>query len=254
MALSSRRSSFSYRQYTPTPAAFDRGAVRRRGVFAAAVRVSAPVREERRLAVEKQFAGHGADGGIRERCRELAERVRREYLTRVREHDDVVSGARHRRVQGQSLTTRRHGDDVDRVAERGELLQRVVGGSVGRDDDLSPVGRVIEIKEVVEARLEPRAFIPGGDDDRDGGHVRACASRVDRSRAEPRPHPQQRGVARVHVNDCRCHAPEEQRHPQSRHRVAGNRVDAHSESSRTGSALPSSVCLTRRHRLGRFGR
>ncbi len=53
----------------------------------------ATIGKESRLAVEQQFARDAADPRIRERRDELAQGVRREYLTCIGEDDDLESRA-----------------------------------------------------------------------------------------------------------------------------------------------------------------
>ena len=106
-----------------------------------------------------------ADRRIDERRDELAQRVGREHLPRVGVHDDVVARGGDAGVQRERLAAGRHLDDVHRAAIARERRHRVVGRSIGDDDDLLLVGGVVEAQEVVDARSQPRGFIARGDDD-----------------------------------------------------------------------------------------
>ena len=70
--------------------------------------------EQRRLAVEQQLAGDAADVRIGERRDELAQRVGREHLPRVGEHENVEPRARATpALSASGLPAGGDGDDVD---------------------------------------------------------------------------------------------------------------------------------------------
>ena len=150
-----------------------------------ALRARAPSRDLRCFAVEQQLARHGADFGIGERRDERAHRVRREHLARVGEDQDVVDRARDAGIEGRRLAARRRRDDVDGVAEAREDAERIVGRSVGDDDDLPPIGRIVEREEILDARRQPMRFIAGRDDNRHSAiGIRSPQSAI---RNSPRP-------------------------------------------------------------------
>ena len=160
-----------------TAAAIDRRAPSRAAVVAnaavaedaAAFRARAPPGHFRRLAVEEQLARHAADARIGERRDQPAHGVGREHLPRVGEDQDVVHRARDAGVERRRLAARRNRDDVDRVAEWREHAQRVVGRSVGDDDDLPFAGGIVEREEILDARAQPECFVARRDDDRHAG-------------------------------------------------------------------------------------
>ena len=121
--------------------------------------------------VEHQRAGDAADRVITKRRDERPQRVGSEYLTRVSEDENRMRRARDASVERQRLAAERHGDDVDLPAEDGQRLERPIGRSVGDDDDLTPIRRVVEREQVLDASRQPERFVSGGEDNRHAGQA-----------------------------------------------------------------------------------
>ena len=78
-------------------------------------------------------------------------RVRGEGRVGIGEHDDVAGREGDRRVEGVGLSDPLQVEDRDPLAGDGAgTLDRRVVGAVRGDDDLEPVGRVVEGGEVLQ--------------------------------------------------------------------------------------------------------
>ena len=110
---------------------------------------------------QDELAAHRADGRIRERRHERAQRSGIERLPRVGHDDDLPAQLRHDVVQHGGLSAARlEGDDRHAIGLPGaRTLRRPVGRSVGGDHDLQPVARVVERAEILDARADPRGLV-----------------------------------------------------------------------------------------------
>ncbi len=105
--------------------------------------------------------GEGAD--------EQAERVRRPHRVRVAERDDLGGALAHRPVLRRHLAAARAAQQPhSRLARRDRLdqLVRAVAGGIGRDHDVQRRRRVVEREQVLDAPLDHRLLVVGGDDQR----------------------------------------------------------------------------------------
>ena len=141
--------------------------------------------------------GEGAD--------ELPERVGRPGAVRVGEGDDVALRLADGAVLRGHLAAARIADHAG-AGGLGELL-RPVGGRVGGDDDLDPVGRVVELAEIRHAPLDHRLLVVGGDDH--GDRRQGVLVGEHRPRAHTRERPRRERVRGVRPHERARRSPEE---------------------------------------------
>ena len=96
--------------------------------------------------------------------------------------------------------------DHARAGRLGELL-RPVGGRVGGDDDLEPVGRVVELAEIRHAPLDHRLLVVRRDDHGDGRQRLLVGEH--RPRAHARERPRRERVRGVRPHERARRSPEE---------------------------------------------
>jgi hypothetical protein len=96
---------------------------------------------------------------VGERRDERAQRVWREGLARIGENQDLVVRGGHAGVDGAGLSRRWQQDRFDAPAIGLEHGRRVVGRTVGHDDDLHPIEGIVRFEQVVEAPAKRRRFI-----------------------------------------------------------------------------------------------
>ena len=125
---------------------------------------------------------------------------------RVREGDELGARLAHGAILGGDLATAAVADDA-RAGGRCELIGGVVGGVRG-DDELEPVGRVVERAQIRDSPLDHRLLVVGGDDHADARGVGGTGDGAGRDRrpgarrervADVRPH--ERGEARPEADD-----------------------------------------------------
>ena len=153
-------------------------------------------------------AGDAADGRIGERADQCPERVGCERRVRVGEHDYFAVGEGHRRVERIGLANPLEVEDRQPADRRlpGDR-DRVVLGPVRGDDDLEPVGRVVDCRQVREPLADRGGLVPGSDDDGDGRFDRG---RPDRPRPDRRPGEDQQRRPHVRESDQQGRRPEEE--------------------------------------------
>ena len=98
-----------------------------------------------------------------------AQRVGREGLPRIREHDDVECRPLDAGIQRERLAALRNDDELDVRRVPAGHGGRIVGGAVGDDNDLPACRRIVERPQVLQPCAEARAFVMSGDDDRHSG-------------------------------------------------------------------------------------
>ncbi len=174
----------------------------------------AAIREERRLAVEQQLARHGADGRVGERGDELPQRVRREGLPRIGEHDDVECRPFDAGIQRERLAALRNDDELDVRRVPAGHGRRIVGGAVGDDNDLPACRRIVERPQVLQPCAEARAFVMSGDDDGHSGQPLRCGFVSSAVPVLPGPGPQleDQRVSGVDIRHEADREPEQQLH------------------------------------------
>ena len=117
----------------------------------------------------------------------MAERIGRPGRVRVREGDDLAGRLAYGAILCRDLAAAWAVEEPDARLACGDCLDelvRPVGRGVRGDDDLEAVGRVVEREEVLEATLDHRLLVVGGDDDADRRlPARVCATGRRRTRA-----------------------------------------------------------------------
>ena len=106
---------------------------------------------------------------------ELPQRVGRPGRVRVGEGEDLAARLAHGPVLGGDLAAARVHDQPHAISEALDELVRAVGRGVGGDDDLEPVGRIVEREQVLEPPLDHGLLVVGGDDHRHVGLDRLLA-------------------------------------------------------------------------------
>ena len=143
-----------------------------RGLLRAQPRLEAPVDA---LAVragrvgQDQPAADVRDLGVGERANQLGERVRRPRRIGVGERQDLAVRLANRPVLRGDLAGARAANQPYAGLAGHDRLDQLVGAIVRRvrgDDDLEPVGRVVEGEQVFEPPLDHRLLVVGGDDHR----------------------------------------------------------------------------------------
>ena len=136
---------------------------------------------------------------------ELAQRVGRPRRVRVGEGDDVGVGRAHRGVLRRDLAAARVPDH----ARAGRLRERLgaVRGSVGGDDELEQLRRIVERAKVLDPPLDRVLLVVRGHDHRDGREVPVVER--DALRADARRQRNGGRVERVRPGERGKRAPEE---------------------------------------------
>ena len=146
-----------------------------------------------------EVASDCADLRIREGRDQRPQRVGSEERIRIREDDDLARRALERGIERLILAVTREVQDLDaRIGEGAGAIDRGIARSVRGDDDLDPVGRIVELAEVLELLANHGLLVMGREDDRQtgsrlglldalgGSGKKSCPQREQERKAQPR--------------------------------------------------------------------
>ena len=127
-----------------------------------------------RRRVNLQRAAHRAERGVGKVRDQLGDRVRRETLPRIAEHDDLAACGGDGGIEAGGLAgALLAGEDAHtRVGKRTELRHSAVGRAVGDDEDFELVGGIAGRQQVRDAGDNALLLVERDEHDGDGGRVR----------------------------------------------------------------------------------
>ena len=114
-----------------------------------------------RVLGEDELAAHGADARVSKGRDQRPDGARVELLAHIRQDHDLTRRLRHEVVQDRGLPSARlEGDDPDaRVLVGQGDAGGAVRGSVGAEQDLEPVGGIVEGPEVLDPTRDSPDFV-----------------------------------------------------------------------------------------------